>query len=481
MLNLKSIVQQLKKEDYELLSASLRENNAEKFSLLLFLMKEDRLSEKEMAERLLVNINTYYTLKSRMYKRIQDFLSAKPSASKTDILQRVAAIPELVYNTPRDTALALLSKLEKDLAGHDMPYELTNVYSAQKKLHLNSPKYYEYEQLYNRHVAYTLALDKAQDTLAGFIKKLGEWYISRDILLPELLRMIKNEMAALCRLYDSHHMVVYRNLLDIHFALFVPLPDAIKNDAPLPDMLNETERIILSYPKDTTYQYLHRVVGLLWFEYYHKIKEVKKEDQYFDTVKNNLPVLVEYSFCCLAAPCMLSITERCLLNGNANHLYTEYKDLFADYQPNKENVPNYLMYNKFLAAGAFYAEKYNEAAALLNELLNTIVFKNLAYSEAEIKLFLILCLSMQNKYDIAHTILKSVSRKVREMNKEDYPQIPVMIKILALQMDSVSKGREEKLWALRDRFQYLNRGSMKMLEYIDLNDAFIKKLSRNIK
>ncbi len=482
MIDVKNVVKQMKEEDYQLLLQQLKDNNADKFGLLLSTLREDGAGDKELSQKLGTSSSAYYTLKSRLHSKIQDFLSARMSGSKTDMLKKVATIPDLLYNSPKNTAIAVLTGLEKELSGYDMPYELTNVYNALKKLHVSSPKYYQYEQLYNRHVAYTIALDKAQDTLAGFNKMLGAYYASRDKSMLEVLWMMKKEMHNLCRLYESHHLQVYRNLLNISFALFVPLPEAMVDDEPVDDLLASTDKILSSYPHDTVYGYLQRVLQFLWFEYYHQAKNHKKAAQYYDLVNANVATLLTCNFCCMGSRFLLSKAERSILNGTTEGLYDESQEQFKDYIPDPDAVPDHINYSKYLAAAAFYSGKYQEAVARLNEFLNTTGLKNFGHSEIELKLFLTLCYSMQDKYEAGHNVLKSISRKMREMDDRDaYENAQVFAKMLAMQMDSASKGREEKLLLLRDRFLQLNNGPVRMLEFVPMGDEFIRKLSKSVK
>lgn len=482
MLKLKSLVLQLKEENYNSLSTQLKDSKADKFHSLLVHFRENTLSDDEIADRLKVNPNAYYTLKSRLYNKIQEFLTSNLSGPKADLIKNVANIPNLVFDTPRDTAMAVLAKLEKDLVDFDMPYELTSVYNALKKLHLHSPKYYEYTQQYNKHVAYTIALDKAEDLLSNFHKTLGEYYASRNKSLLEVLVIIKQEMANLVRLYESHHLSVYGNILNISFALFVPVPQAFENDDPVEDILSATEETLRSFPRDATYQYLVTTVNFLWFEYYHNLKLYKKEVQYFEAVNSRLSSFLLYNFCSFTSKFLLSKVERYVILDEESKLHSENTQLTAEYTPDQSDIPNYINYTKYLAASAFHDKKYNEAVGLLNGLLNDISFKSYVHSEIEIKLFLALAYSMLNKYDPAHSLIRSASRKIREMNDtEEYENAAVFIKILTLQMDAGSKSVEEKLVGLRNKFNLLNQGTSRMLECLRLNDDFIKVLAKNIK
>ena len=166
-MKLNKIVLQLTPDDYLNFSNQLKENRADKFLILLNHFRDDStISEAELLVKLDVKQAAYYTLKSRLLDKIQEFLYKNTADTRVELLQNVANIDHLVYQTQPDTAISILKKLEKELLEHDMPSELIIVYKALKKLHIHSDKYYEYLQLYNRHVAFNLAQDKAEEVFS---------------------------------------------------------------------------------------------------------------------------------------------------------------------------------------------------------------------------------------------------------------------------------------------------------------------------
>lgn len=485
MIKLKNIVLQMSEEDYQELRRRLAENRADKFHNLLEYYRENQLNDDEIAEKLKVTGSTYYTLKSRLHNRIQEILTEDNEGSLFNLLKGVANIPNLLYTRPREIAIAILSKLEKDLIEYDMPYELTNVYNAFKKLHVHSPKYYEYSQLYNKHVAYTVALDKAEDLLLNFTKTYGEYSVSHSKTSYELLFLIKREMANLCNLYKSHHLSIYQNIINVWFALFVPNnAEAVKDDKPVGDILLESETILKNFPKDLTYQHLELVFDFLYFEYYHKLGLSKNEAPYFEKLNAALPTLMLYNFCCFNSQFLLSKIELYLEQGQEGFLYQESLNLMSSFEPDKSDVPNYVNYTIFLAMSAFYVKKYAEAGTLLNTLLNDISLRSIPYAEIQIKLLAVLFQSMQNKFEVAESTLRSVARKIRELNKETgetYEAASILIKMLHIQLDATSRLTEQKLLKLRDKFETVNQGRTKMFGYLKFRNDFIKHFAKTIK
>jgi hypothetical protein len=78
--------------------------------------------------------------------------------------------------------------------------------------------------------------------------------------------------------------------------------------------------------------------------------------------------------------------------------------------------------------------------------------------------------------------MRSVARKVRESEDEiGYENAGIFNKILSLQMSSSAKDVEQKIKQQFQRFEMLNNGSNRMLEFLKFDDAFIKHLSQGVK
>jgi hypothetical protein len=478
MIKLKTVVQQLTHENYEGIGEQFRKNRAEKFHMLLKNLRETELSEEEISGNLNLNKTAYYTLKSRLYEKIQEYLYENVKDPRIELLNNVTNIHNLVYSTPKDTAIAILRKLEKELTEYDMPNELTSVYNALKKLHLYSPKYYEYAQLYNKHVAYTIALDKAEDLLSRYTKSIGEYMVSRDPSLIELLALMKMEMANVFRLYESHHLAVYRNIMNISFALFIPGEIKTEEES-VEEMLTASWKIFDENVRDADYQYLRTVMDFLAFEYYHGLKLTKNETPYFERVNEKLDQFLLADHCCFNARFLLSKLERYCQMGMCKTLEEENKLLTNEVS--EKNVPSYIYYKLYIASSSYYSGQYADAIQTLNEMLNAVSLKNMLHTEMEAKLFLALNYSMVNKYEQAEILIKSVSRKLNERGADEYENVQSFIRILKLQMSSEIKDMETKMKKLCEKFVQANDGKNRILGFLKMDEAFVSELSRSIK
>jgi len=178
-------------------------------------------SDSEIKKTLKLGANAYSTLRSRLNVKVQNYLISKSDAPKVDVLSKLMSIDDIVFNQKAAIALTTLKRLERELIRYDLSNELTTVYKYLKKLHLNTNEYFHYSQLYYRHIAYSLALDKAEDILARYFKEYGFYYAmglsSKKLELAALFEEMKN----VCALYQSHRMFVYLAALEIFHRLFV--------------------------------------------------------------------------------------------------------------------------------------------------------------------------------------------------------------------------------------------------------------------
>lgn len=482
-MKLKKLILQLSEEDFNNLSGEFENGKADKYNTLICLLRQDEVPYDELQQEMELNDNALYTLKSRLFGKIQEYLLDNMEEPKLDLLKKVSNIPNLLYNTPRETAIAVMNKLETDLKKYDMPYELTELYAAFKMLNLHTEKHYEYTQLYNKHVAYTIALDKAQDLVADFHKKLGEYYISRNPQLLEVIPLLKKEMENVCRLYESHRLYIYQSIINVSCELFLPLEEHTKDDEAVEDVLRKCDEIISDYAGDMNYRYLGNVIDFLNFEYYHKLGQYKKEAEYFEELNDKLPLFLLYTFCAYSSKFLLSKVERYIELGTEGELYKENKELDDDLGCTVADAPNYINCKLYLAISAYYAGHYKEASLTLNEVLNNIPFRNYPHAEIEVKLLLAHCYAKETKYDLAWTLLESIARKKRDLKKQtgmDYDNAAAFVLMMKAQMATNQDGLDKKLTKLKEKFRFHNQGEQRLLTFLKVDDAFASMPAKQV-
>src|ERR1700749_3429519 len=211
MAKLKNIIKQLSEKDFKSIYDSLIESNAEKSAYLLKALRERQLSDSKIMVELEVNANAYYTLRSRLNQKIEEHLLQQMETPRITLLKKVATINEIIFTKKKAISVATLKKLEKELMDYDLSSELTIIYKNLKKLHIGTPDYYNYSQLYNKHIAYMLAVDKSEELVAQYFYRYGDFLFTKSEIDQQALHLLKNEIDNVGNLYKSHRLYVYQS------------------------------------------------------------------------------------------------------------------------------------------------------------------------------------------------------------------------------------------------------------------------------
>lgn len=475
-MKIEKIIAQLNQKDYLQLAEQFKQTKADKYLQLIDFYRQNTLSEKAIQAELDIKPAAFYTLKSRLFDKIQEYLYKATTDTRVELLQNVANVEHLVYQVPKETAIGLLQKLETELLKNDMPNELITVYKALKKLHVYTAKYYEYQQLYNKYVAYNLAQDKAEEALASFCKTLSEFYVTKDKRLLDILILYKREMQNLCRLHQSHRLTVHKNILNIHFALFCPVPDEMKNDDTIEDMLKETYAILEKHADDSTYIHLVSIIHFLSFEYYSQLKLYKNAATHYEKVADDNSSILLCNHSCFSVHFLIAKLEWMLVQEQTDTL-NEDEELI--YIPEPVNIPEYIIYKHYKASLQFYKGSITEAIQTLNSLINEVSFKDILHSEIETKLLLTLLLLLSEKYDQAETALRSITRKINDEDNEiKYNAALLYIKFFKTALTSKSSGKLEKLTEISQLLTATNVGNARILPFLNIDKDHLKRLSK---
>ncbi|MDH5396701.1 MAG: hypothetical protein OEX02_01035 [Cyclobacteriaceae bacterium] len=479
MAKLKNIIKQLSEKDYKTIETQLLESNADKSAYLLSSMRERQLSDNKIMEELDVNTNAYYTLRSRLNQKIEEYLLEQIESPRTDILKKVVNINEVVFTKKKAIAIATLKKLEKELLDYDLSNELTTVYKYLKKLNINSPDYYNYSQLYNRHVAYTLAIDKAEDLLAEYFKKYGLYIMTGDESVKMGLSLFTQEMSNISDLYESHRLYVYESCMVIFHRLFVESSDEMDggDDEPIEDKIDRVTEIFDQYPMDSIYYHLNLVFEFLKLEYYNHYKVYRKAEKYFEEVNDAVTnILTNYSQFTFPGQFLDTKIKRHLRLGLETEMYEEDKLMFEDYEPDMQDTPKYLYYVMYRALSCYYAGNYNESARWINNLLNEVSLKKYPLVHLEIKVILALQYCLLNDYDLFNQLINSIQRQIRILGKENCEHISLFSKMLKISISEVKQEKAEKIKPLIDRFNQLEIKMYAPTTLIRMDEEFINKL-----
>ena len=476
MAKLKNIVKQLSEKDFKAIHDSLIESNAEKSAYLLKALRDRQLSDSKIMVELEVNANAYYTLRSMLNQKIEEHLLEQMESPRTDILRKVANLNEVLFTKKRTISIATLKKLEKELIDYDLANELTVVYKSLKKIHINTPDHFTYSQLYNRHVAYMLAVDKAEDLLAEYFKKYGSYLLSADENEKMGLVLLMKEMQNVAHLYESHRLYVYQSCMLIHHRLFVEPDDTMEGES-IEDIFDHVQKIFDNYNLDPLYFHLNLVFEFLKLEYYNHYKVYRQAEKYFEEVNDAIAnLLVNYPHYTFSAQVLISKMERSLRLGIEKELYEENESLFIDLEPDPLDVPRHTVYVMYRALSSYYVGKYDEAAKIINGLLNEVSLKKYPFAQMEVKTILALQYCMLNDFELFNQLANSIQRQIRLFGKHSCENILLFIKILKIAVSESKKDKQKKIASLIPKLQTTKVPYYAPTMMIRMDEKFIENL-----
>lgn len=469
---------QLSDADFQAVYESLSSGGAEKSAYLLKSMRESSSSDHAIMTELEVNTNAYYTLRSRLNQKIEEYLLQQMENPRTDILKKVANINEIIFTKKKAIAIATLKKLEKELIDYDLSNELTIVYKALKKLHQNTEEYFQYSQLYNRHVAYMLAVDKAEDLLSNYFIKFGNFSLTGDETNKLELVLVNREMLNTCRLYDSHRLYIYKNCLNVFHRLFVEEDETDIDLDPIEDILAKAEGIFELYSLDSIYFHLKLVYEFLKLEYYNHYRLYRKAENFYEEV-NEASAIFLSNFSLYTYPPQFLITkiERAKRSTEKLEISEENSALFQDYDPDIDDLPKYITYATYRSLSCHLVGKYDEGAKWLNNLLNDVSLKKYQNAQLEIKTLLALAYCLMKDYELFNQLINSIQRQIRIIGKENCMNIQLLNKIMKISLSESKRNKEEKIIELAAKFKQLKptqHFSPTLL--IDFNETLVKRL-----
>jgi hypothetical protein len=479
MAKLKNIVKQLSEKDFKAIYDSLLESNADKSGYLLKALRERQLSDSKIMIELDVNANAYYTLRSRLNQKIEEHLLQQMESPRTDILRKVASLSEVLFTQKRTISIATLRKLEKELIDYDLASELTVVYKLLKKIHINSPDYFNYSQLYNRHVAYTLAVDKSEDLLADYFKKFGSYLLTADETEKLGLVLLMKEMQNVASLYESHRLYVFQSCMLIFHRLFVERDDNMQQDGEsIEDIFDHVQKIFDTYSLDPVYYHMNLVFEFLKLEYYNHYKVYRQSEKYFEEVNDAASnLLTNYSSYTFSAQFFISKLKRYLRQGTENELYQENEGMFIDFEADPSDVPKHTIYVTYRALSCYYVGKYAEAAKWFNQLLNEVSLKRYPFAQMEIKALMALQYCMLRDFELFNQFSNSIQRQIRLLGDEECENVLIFLKMLKIAGSEAKKDKPKKISALILKFKEIEVDYFAPTMLLKMDEVFIKNLT----
>jgi hypothetical protein len=435
MLKLKEIVLQMDPGHYKSLEDDFIKNKAKNSYFLLSELRKDQKQEKEICTDLGLSSNAFYALKSRLLDKIQNHIPLATGFTKEELINTLSKIPEICSTNPRETANAILQKLETDLIAQGMHNELLPVYSALKRINLYTPKYYTYSQQYNKQVAFMVSLEKADEICCEFARLISDFILSKNAVLIDSLGFLKQKIDNIYELNTSKQVLFTKNIIHIQFHLF-----CVENsDEDISSLLSTCETILNESVNDNLTVVQRNFLDFLFFEYYVHSKKFKQAEIYYEKLSAAFPVLMlqNYMGGILAFP--ESAFYYCCSQNQLHKLITYDDNVLTD-QADKNNS---IAINYYAALQFHVNGETKKAKSLLLKTINEFSLVNFLKAEVEIKLLLGYLLLLEKDYDMADDYLRKTLRKIKSLTGTQFSHIEYLVKFFDLQINKESNPKVE--------------------------------------
>lgn len=437
MIKLKKIIIQLNEDNYLEIEKDLVKNKSENFLYLLQSYKKSNISDQEIKDKLGVSSNSFYVLKSRLYDKIQECLSCDIFIDQEKTIKLLLQVPEICINTPRETSIAYLLKLEKELLRFDMHKELLIVYSSLKRMHLNSDKYYHYSQISNKQVSFVLSVEKAEDTLADFCRLLSLYDFSKSNDLYVKLCFLKQEINNIYSFCNSRQVELVKNLIELQLLIFYKHNQSVSSS--INELLQKTRIIFDEMPSTIVYKKWEVVLDYLCFEFYYSKELIKSALLYFDKIESQLSNLFLFNHIGLVSNYLQTKIKFCSEFDKIERLSVILESDKILFDPNDIHTNISLkMYNALVC---FYQEKYKETVNLLDDIHNEFVFKDFFHEFLNIKITLLYTYLILEEFEKAQACIKMLKRRIRIEDREEYKHVVYLLKLFDLE---INKGTTPK-------------------------------------
>ncbi len=483
METLNKTIKKLNENEYqELLSAVAGRKNNKPY-LVLEAARNNNYDEDRMMELLNVNPSTYYTLKSRLNERIAQYLSQNVKNPIGALKDKVALVPAMVFGNDREVALRALKNLEKQLIEYDLSNELIVVYKAMARLSMYNGDFDYYEKEYNRHVAYSLAVVKAEDLFYDFVKRAGNFLLTKDEKDKEYVQACLRELTNISELYQGHRLFVMYNLVRIYYlCIFTKAENLRSLEIEVDTILQQIKKNFEKYELDTFYQSIKFLVDYLYFEYYQRSGNPVRADHYYKQINKNIPeVAFKPVFSFYVTQFLHSKVDRFLGNRNVEELVDINSELESSFETSITEPYPCISLRFFLAIGKFYEGDYSSAARIMNNLRNELSMKKFLFTDVEHKLFQAMQYCFMGEDGLCSQLLQSVKRQITEDEKM-FDSAAIFIKLLkaAIKPEEFRK-KVKRLTEIYESFKNANTGNKTILWFVKLDEAMIRKMANPIK
>jgi hypothetical protein len=484
MDTLNKTIKKLSQEEYQQLIQLVSGGRHNKPFKVLEAARHHQKTDSEMMQELEVSPSAYYTLKSRLNDKIASLFARNTKSPVNILMDEVTRVPAQLYGTNREFAIRALTDLEKQLLEYDLSSELIIVYKTLAQLNLYTEDYSHYMKLHDKHVAYSLAVSKAETLFYRFIHQLGTYLINRSEKDFDDLVMMKRELSNISEMYDSHRLYIYYNLANIYYQCSLPeKKEGLKaKESELAESIKKMENIFEKYNQDTFYQNIRFIVPYLYFAVYQQTGNQLLADMHYQQLKVSLPEISNKHFHNYILIHMLNTKVGKYLADRNESVLAELNSLLqSKVEIDINEAFHQISFSKFIAITHFYRKEYTEAAKVINKLRNNFPLKKYPIADVECRLFQALQYCILGEDGLCNQIIASLRRQLAD-EEQEWTGAFTFMKMLKNALKAVDLRKKiKRVQGLWDQFQQENKGKHAILPFVRLDDSTIRKMCNPIK
>jgi tetratricopeptide (TPR) repeat protein len=292
-------------------------------------------------------------------------------------------------------------------------------------VNLFSDKYFYYSQLYNKHIAYSLSIEKSEEILGNFNRIIGQYHFSRASNLKDELLFIKREINVQHDLNPSRQIKIIKNIINLQLYLFCEIDSA--DNSNIEELLRETIKIIDELPESSIYKYWITALDFLSFEYYFKIGRKEQAAIFYESVNSKFQSILLYTNVCCTPIFLISKLAFIQETGRLNELL-DFENTTKNTEIN--DTHSAVCIGIYDAMVYYYKNNLKEAINCLQHLINENSFKDYFHINIEIKFTLAIFYIKLNDFEMSLSILKSIYRKIKLDKLDNYQNALSLIKVL---------------------------------------------------
>ncbi|MFM8832974.1 MAG: hypothetical protein ACKOEV_05005, partial [Cytophagales bacterium] len=124
----------------------------------------------------------------------------------------------------------------------------------------------------------------------------------------------------------------------------------------------------------------------------------------------------------------------------------------------------------------YYSNNYEEAAKMINSLLNHVSLKKYPFLHMEVKALLALLYCLMHDFELFNQHSNSIQRQIRLFGKDECENVLLFLKILKTATSEAKKEKPKKIAAIIPKFREINVNYFSPTSFIKMDERFIKKL-----